>query len=353
MTKLQEAVQAFPQMEVWNDSCSCKELQYAIDQSAAVGATTNPAIVFNVLKKELPEWEDTIKKIVSDNPSATEDFVAWETIKALGSKASQLLLPKYKETKGQKGRISFQTNAKFYQDKDALVDHAVELAAVVENSQIKAPASKAGIEAFEEMTYRGVSINATVSFTVPQALAVAEAVERGLKRREAEGKDSSWMHPVCTIMAGRTDDWLKNWIKANDIIVHPECLDMAGVAVVKNAYKIYKERNYRTKLLVAAYRNIHHFEDFIGGDIVLTITADYQRKFNGCQFITVKDHMSEPVPQWILDELLSLDEFKKAYLPDGMKPEEFQYYGAFKATINQFLTAYSDLCTLVRKYMVK
>ena len=62
MTTLQEAIKAFPQMEVWNDSCSCKELTYALEQCAASGATTNPAIVFNVLKKELPDWEDTIKK---------------------------------------------------------------------------------------------------------------------------------------------------------------------------------------------------------------------------------------------------------------------------------------------------
>jgi len=54
-----------------------------------------------------------------------------------------------------------------------------------------------------------VSINATVSFTVPQALAVAEAVERGLRRREREGKDIYRMGPVCTIMVGRTDDWIK------------------------------------------------------------------------------------------------------------------------------------------------
>ena len=39
----------------------------------------------------------------------------------------------------------------------------------------------------EEATYRGVSVNATVSFSVAQALAAAEAVERGLRRREAEG----------------------------------------------------------------------------------------------------------------------------------------------------------------------
>ena len=61
--------------------------------------------------------------------------------------------------------------------------------ALAPNMIVKIPVTKAGIVAIEEATYRGVSINATVSFTVPQALAVAEAVERGLRRRESRGQD--------------------------------------------------------------------------------------------------------------------------------------------------------------------
>lgn len=350
MDKLHEVVKAFPQTEIWNDSCSCQELSYAIERGAC-GATTNPAIVFNVLKKELSEWEEAIKEIIRDNPTFTEDDVAWKVIEALGLKASKLLLPIFKETHGQKGRISYQVNAKYYQNAEKIIEHASQLNSLAENLQFKAPASEAGIKAFEELTYRGISINATVSFSCSQALAVAEAVERGLKRREAEGKDISWMHPVCTIMVGRLDDYLKNYLKKTDTIVHPEALDLAGVAVVKNTYKIYKERKYRTKLLVAAYRNLHHFEQFIGGDIVLTITHDYQRKFNAAN-VEIKNNMDTPVDQGLLDELLALPEFRKAYLPDGMQPAEFQHFGPFLATMNQFLGSYADLVALVRKYMI-
>ena len=53
--------------------------------------------------------------------------------------------------------------------------------------QVKAPVTAAGVQAIETATVAGVSINATVSFTVPQMLAVGEAIERGLKRREAAG----------------------------------------------------------------------------------------------------------------------------------------------------------------------
>ena len=39
--------------DFWNDSCAVEELNYAI-ANGGVGATTNPSIVLNVLKKELP-----------------------------------------------------------------------------------------------------------------------------------------------------------------------------------------------------------------------------------------------------------------------------------------------------------
>ena len=351
MNKLYETVTQFPQTEVWNDSCSCAELQYAIDNGAS-GATTNPVIVGNVLKKELPQWEETIKTIIADHPAYTEDEVAWDVIKALGAKASKPLLPLFEASQGQKGRISFQTNAKFYRSKDKMIEQACELAAVVPNSQIKAPTSKAGVEAFEELTYRGISINATVSFTCAQAIAVAEAVERGLARREAEGLPTAEMHPVCTIMAGRTDDYLKAWVKQHDVLISAEALDMAGVAVVKNAYRLYQERGYRAKLLVAAFRNQHHWEEFIGGDIVLTITSDWQRKYNGSD-VEIKNNIDTPVESKLMEELMKLDEFKKAYLEDGLKPEEFEHYGAFLATMNQFLGGYDDLVRLIRSYMMK
>ena len=351
MNKLLETTTKFPETQIWNDSCSCKELAYCIE-NGGVGATTNPVIVLNVLKKELKEWEPTINQIIDDNPSYTEDEVAWQTIKAMGAKASKLLLPVFEETKGKKGRISFQTNAKYYRSKDKMVEHAVELASTVPNSQIKAPTSKAGVEAFEEMTYRGVSVNATVSFTVAQAVAVAEAVERGLNRRIAEGLPVDEMNPVCTIMAGRVDDYLKKDCAAKGMLIEPEILEWAGVAVVKNAYKIYKERGYHTKLLVAAYRNPYHWNQFIGGDLILTIPYGWQLKYNASEY-EIKETINDEVNPEYLEKLKKLPEFNKAYDIDGLKPEEFEHYGAFLATISGFLKGYDELVSIIRSYMVK
>ncbi|MEA4876230.1 transaldolase family protein [Anaerorhabdus sp.] len=350
MNKLLETTKQYPMTEIWNDSCSVQELKYCIE-NGGVGATTNPVIVLNVLKKELPQWENQIKSMINENPQATEDEIAWDMIKLLGKTASKELYPIFNQTQGKQGRISFQTNAKFYRNKDLMVHHAIELASTVENSQIKAPTSKAGVEAFEEMTYRGISINATVSFTVSQAIAVAEAVERGLNRRIKEGLPIDKMNPVCTIMAGRVDDYLKKDCKEKGLLIEPEILEWAGVAVVKNAYRIYQEKAYRTTLLVAAYRNPYHWNQFIGGKIVLTIPYDWQLKYNTSSY-TISSTIDNPVCDEYLQKLQQLEEFNKAYLPEGLLPEEFEHYGAFLDTMNQFLNGYDDLCKLIRKYMV-
>ena len=49
-----------------------------------------------------------------------------------------------------------------------MVEQAVKINSLAPNMQVKIPASAAGVEAMEEATYRGISINATVSFTVRQ-----------------------------------------------------------------------------------------------------------------------------------------------------------------------------------------
>lgn len=337
--------------DFWNDSCSIAELEYALEYGA-VGATTNPVIVGEVLKKEMHLYEGRIKEMIQEMPNATEDEIAWRLNEEMAVAGAKLLIPIYEATKGQKGRISIQTNTKYYRNPELITNQAVHFHTLAPNIQVKMPVTKAGVEAVEEATYQGISINATVSFTVPQALAVAEAVERGLKRREAEGKDTSLMHPVCTIMLGRIDDWLKYVAERDGIILDPVCLEWAGVAIMKNAYKIYKERGYRTQLLAAAYRNHHQWSELIGGDISLTIPHKWIKRFNHSD-ITVENRIDQPVDTKMIEQLKKhLPDFIKAYEPDGMTVEEFDTFGAVNKTLQQFLGGYDDLVAMIRKYMV-
>lgn len=335
----------------WNDSCSIPELAYALEYGA-VGATTNPVIVKEVLQREMNSYKARIEDLIREMPAASEDDIAWTLNEEMAVAGAKLLEPVYTARKGQQGRISIQTNTKNFKNTKLLLEQALRFHKLAPNIQVKIPATKAGIKAYEEATYHGVSINATVCFTVSQALAVAEAVERGFKRRAAEGLDSSLMHPVCTIMVGRVDDWLKVVVDRDGIILDPACLDWAGVAVMKNAYRIYQKKGYRTQLLAAAYRNHHHWSEFIGGDVSLTIPHAWIKRFNASS-ITVEDRMDRSVDPKIIAQLSArMPEFNKAFQPDGLTVDEFDTYGATCRTLLQFLGGYDELIGIIRKIMI-
>jgi transaldolase len=337
--------------DYWNDSCSIEELAYAI-ANGAVGATSNPTIVMAVLKKELPAWKSRILQLIAESPTATEADIAWKLIEEMAVKAAALLMPVFGRERGRKGRLSLQTNPTFYRNAEAIVEQAMRFNKLAPNIQVKIPASAAGIQAIEEVTYRGINVNATVCFTVPQSIAVAEAVERGMQRRAAETKDNSGLAQMCTIMIGRLDDWLKVVAKNENIVITPGHLDWAGIAAIKKAYGIFRQRGYRTRLLAAAYRHHLHWSELIGGDIAMTIPYEWQVLFNNCD-VEVKERMQDAVDPKIVVELhRKFSDFRRAYDEDGMRIEEFDRFGATARTLRTFIASYYELLAFVRDFML-
>ena len=192
----------------------------------------------------------------------------------------------------------------------------------------------------------------TAPGTLPQAIAVAEAVERGLKRREAAGEDVSLMTPACTMMIGRLDDWLQVLLSKDAIATNPGFVHWAGIACVKKAYPIFRERGYRARLLAAAYRHHLHWSEFIGGDIALTIPYKWQLLFNASD-IEIVPRMDNPVPEEIVAELYRrFPDFQRAYDVDGMSEKEFDSFGATVRTLRGFISSYQDLVSTIRDFML-
>jgi transaldolase len=336
---------------LWNDSASIEELSYSIEHGA-VGATCNPVIAVSVLKKEMPAWRGRIEALIKSNPHATEDEIGWMVVEEMSSKAACLLLPIFEEQHGHNGRLSIQTDPRNYRNTEAMVQQAVKFSQLAPNMIVKIAATHAGIAAIEEATYRGISINATVSFCLPQALAVAEAVERGLRRREREGLEIATMGPVCTIMVGRLDDWLKVTMEKENLSVDPGYLEWAGVAVFKKAYGLFRERGYRTRLLSAAFRNHMHWSEFIGGDVVISPPYSWQQRFNASD-VEVIPRIHEPVDAKVVDALLSkFPDFAKAYSENGLSSEEFDAFPPTRRTLRQFIAACADLNAIIRDVML-
>jgi transaldolase len=333
--------------DYWNDSCATDELLYAVERGAT-GATSNPVIVGEVMKKEKDHWQPRVRELAVEHPSWSEVELTWALIEEMGVRGARILDSVFEREDGHKGRLSLQTNPAHYGDPARMTEQAIHFSGLARNVQVKFPSTAAGLEALEEATARGVVINATVAFTVPQAIAVAEAVDRGLRRFEAGGGDTSRFSPVCSLMIGRLDDWVKVLVERDDVALHPDAANWAGIAVFKRAYGIYQERGFRTRLLAAAYRHRLHWTELVGGDIVMTMPHSWQARFNRSG-ITPERRIDVPVDQSIVDDLLRrIPDFERAYEPDGLAITDFASYGATVRTLRGFIASYHDLQAAIR-----
>ena len=287
------------QTVLWNDSADPKELKEALTWGI-VGATCNPIIALSVIKSDKEYWVGRIKEYAKSHPTATDDQIGWAMVEELSVSAAKILEPEFEKSNGRNGRLSIQTDPRNFRD----------------------------------------------------AKALAEAIERGLKRREAEGLDISQMGPVCTIMLGRVDDWVKVSVEKSGTLIDPGVMEWAGVAVFKHAHQIYKQRGYRTRLLCAAFRNHMHWSQIIGGDAVISPPFGWQVKINNSGIIPNPNSIEEPVDPVILKTLQTLPEFNKMYDVDGLKESEFTNFGATLRTLRGFLQSAHDLEAFVRDVTV-
>ncbi|MGU3411035.1 transaldolase family protein [Microbacterium sp. M1A1_1b] len=338
---------------LWNDSADPHELATAIHEYGAVGATCNPVIAYTCIKQDPDTWVPRIRQIAADHPTAGESWIGWKAVEELSIAAAEQLLPAFQASGGRNGRLSMQTDPRLHRDRDALVEQAVRFSGLAPNIIVKIPATRTGIAAIEEAAYRGVSINATVSFTVAQVVAVGEAIERALDRRAADGLPDQEFGHVVTLMAGRLDDWLKTVVKRDHVLIDPGYLEWAGVAAVKHAHRVFRQRGFRSRVLVAAFRNALQWSEFQGGDLVISPPFQWAKDINDNAVPFRPDAIDDEVPAQVLDALrAATPEFARGYDVDGMTIDEFERFGATVTTLRQFLDADAQLDALVRDIIV-
>jgi transaldolase len=331
----------------WNDSCDVEDLASAVARGAT-GATSNPTIVLEVMRRNREYWWPRVREIAEADPTWSEVEIAWAVVEEMAARGATVLRPVFEVHGGRKGRQTVQTNPAHYRDAGRMVDQAVRFAGLAPNIQVKFPATEAGIVAVEEATALGVSTMATVSFTVAQAVAAADAGERGLRRREAAGDDVERVTPIVVLMIGRLDDWMKVIVERDGLAVDPAAPDWAGIAVFKRTYHLFRERGYRSRLLAAATRHPLHWTELVGADAAMTLTPAWQARFERSG-IEPTPRIDVPVDPAILAELTSrIPDFARAYEPDGLLPFEFDGYGATARTLRAFIASYHDLLAAVR-----
>jgi len=331
--------------ELWSDGCEPKGLATAIEHGAT-GATSNPVLALECIEADPAKWAERARALVLQHPTDTEEGIAWRLVDVAAQEGADLLRPIFDQSEGRLGRMSAQVNPRNFPDAAAMIAQAEHFFSLRPNMAVKLPAVGGGIAAIEEVVARGIPVNATVLFTLPQALTVAEAMERGRKR--AKKPVPTWV----TIMVGRLDDHLRDVAKAESLSIDPEIVRQASPAVVKKAYDLFQARGYGSTLLVAAMRNHQHWSDFIGSNMVITITPAWQTKFNASG-VEVKARMENPVDPQVVDTLSrTFGDFRRAFDEKGLAPEEFVTFGASKKTLHQFIGGYEKLLGFVRSVML-
>lgn len=315
----------------WHDSAIPREAECAIANGAR-GMTTNPFLIGSTLNAVPEYWGP----MLDDARGLSGDEKA-ERLVQIVAKHYANRLAEFRGEGDFRGYCCAQTNPRQPGQAEAMIAQAKRYAACAPNIVIKMPATRAGIEAIEECAALGLNVAATVSFTVPQVIAVAEAVERGRRRARAQGIEPGIA--IAVLMVGRLDDYLRDVMQDTKAPATEADVIWAGTAAIKRAYQIFSERKYECLLMPAGCRGSYHITELAGARMVMSIAPKIAAQLGMLGAEHFIEKIDAPVDPKIIDRLARMPEFRKAYEPDGMRVDEFITFGSCNRTLDQFVNS--------------
>lgn len=181
-------------MKLFIDSANLEEIKWAKSIGMLDGVTTNPSLA----AKEGRKYEDQLKDIANICPGPISAEVVSEKV-------------------------------------EGMIPEAVELSKIGKHINIKVPICEEGLKAIAELSKKGIKTNATLCFSVAQAVEVAKA-------------GATFVSPF----VGRLDD------KGED-----------GMKLIEDILTAYRNYNFKTEVIVASIRSLEHVERsaILGADI--------------------------------------------------------------------------------------
>ncbi len=315
----------------WHDSADPAELALGI-RRGAIGATTNPFLASVALSANKAAWAAEIKDVLAQN--AVPEARAEGLMRIVVTHAAGQLQPQYEKTGGATGYVCAQVNPNRAGDRETMLAMARRFTRWAPNIAVKLPATAAGLDVLEDCAAEGITCTLTISYTVPQTIAIAERFRRGLQRAKAGGVTPGKCFAV--IMIGRLDDYLREVAHDRRARFSESDIRQAGLAVTKRAYSIYRQRGYETVLLVAALRGTHHMTELAGAEVIMSIFPSIQEMLLAPE-VPQEERIDREIPADVIERLSQIPDFVRAYEPDGMKPDDFITYGVTQRTLSQFI----------------
>ncbi len=224
----------------------------SIRQFAPQDATTNPTLIFKAVGH--PEYAPLLDQAVAERKASNlsrRDLVGDiidDLLTIFGERILQIV----------PGRVSTEVDARLSFDTEATIEKARKLIGLYAQRQvpkervlIKIASTWEGARAAEVLQKEGINCNLTLLFSLPQAIACAEAKVR-----------------LISPFVGRIYDWYK--AKTGQDY---QGADDPGVQSVRTIYNYFKKFGHDTQVMGASFRNVSQILHLAGCDL-LTISPD-------------------------------------------------------------------------------
>ena len=258
-------------------------------------ATTNPSLILKAVQKE--EYKHLLEQAVRDHAGKSTMEIIDRLLVSFGSEILKVI----------PGRVSTETDARLSFDTEGTIEKGRSLIQLYEDAGIsreriliKIASTWEGIRAAQVLEQEGIRCNMTLLFSLPQAVACADA---GVQ--------------LISPFVGRIYDWYKkstgqDYTGADD----------PGVQSVKTIYTYYRKFGYRTEVMGASFRNTSQITELAGCDL-LTISPELLQKLAESD-APVTRKLSPELAQQSDMQKLTLDEknFRLMLNDDAMATEK-------------------------------
>ena len=327
----------------WVNNPTLEEAALAIREGADY-CTTNPTYAAKMLAHpEMKALGDRIlREAVAGEPE--DSAAASEVQTRLAGLLMEVFLPVYRAHGGSRGWVSVQGDPEKEEDPREILREAEINRKAGENYIAKVPVTASGLEAIGVLAAEGVPVIATEVMSLSQAVRACETYVKATAGQKSPA-------PIyVTHITGIFDQHLGEWNRSQGGVVADDILWWAGILAGRKQVRVLRERKYPVTILGGGARGLHHFTEFVGADMHITINWKGTAEELIRQNPPVENRFDLPVPGGVLEELLEkVPVFRSAWEEEGLALEDYGTFPPVELFRSMFLQGWRELKSRIRE----
>ena len=318
----------------WINNVTRTEAKLAIE-AGAIGCTQNPSYVWKMLSSDDEKaYAESLLAPILERTKDDNEALAILQRELVGGIAA-MFRPLWDASEGRQGYVSIQGDP-FDESYETIMRMARDNRAKGPNIMIKIPVTEEGLRAAGQCIREGMPVNATEVMSLRQAMDLCDVYDDAVKGMKNPPR------VYLSHIAGIFDEYLAGAAAKSGLDIPSDHLFQAGKAVAKKIRAAMDDRATEVGFINGGARGLHHFTEWVGADISTTInwkgTAEDLVTLNP----PVVSRFDCPVPARVVDSLMRMPDFAKAWLPEGIEPHEYEEYGPVVLFCSSFRKAWKS-----------